>query len=744
MDSIDQPDRPERSPGLAPIVSVQDITSGLINSVFIIVLTVSYAVLIFSGPLTDILPVGIGYGLISATVIAIIFAATSDFPFATAGPDSKPVAVLAVLASGIATDLIAHNQAVAIGPTVLAGLIGGTLLTGAALYLLGFLRTAGWIRFVPFPVMGGFLAASGWLLITGSILVMTGKRPSIATLDGPIAPENVLQIAVGAIFVIANVMLRRFKHPLAFPAFLVIGSVAIHGVLHVMGVSVEQARASNWLIDIMSGVQLPGPWLFHSFGFVDHWVLLRAAANYAALIVVTASTLLLNTVATEVETRIDVDLDRELRTTGVSNLVSGLLGGMVGTLSLSRTLYSYRHGARQRIGGFLTGGVCLLTLSVGPDVLGLIPVPLVGAMLMHLGGTVLYEWLVKGWRRMPLTDYLLMLAILLVIVIWDFVAGIAVGVIAACVIFAISSSRIRVVKRGLSRSEYGSRVDRPAEQRKQLLDHGDSIQIMWLHGFLFFGSTNRLLEDVKQILASPARNSVCRLVILDFHQVLGVDSSAVDSLLKLRHFAEREGLVIAVSELPPKVEEALKSGNFLNADDRICRAFPNLDTALEWCEEKVLAGNAEPEEVMRSADEWLAGEIGGEKQLLKLKAYMSLVEYKPGEWLFAQDEAADALYIINSGRVTVLFKSSGKTEIRLRTMLGHTVVGEMGLYRSTPRAASVRIDEPTIVYRLAREGMAQMIRDDPLLAHAFHTFIICMLAGRLDFANREVASLQSN
>ena len=75
-------------------------------------------------------------------------------------------------------------------------------------------------------------------------------------------------------------------------------------------------------------------------------------------------------------------------------------------------------------------------------------------------------------------------------------------------------------------------------------------------------------------------------------------------------------------------------------------------------------------------------------------------------------------------------------------MLRHTVVGEMGLYRSTRRGASVRIDEPTLVYLLSRDGMEQMVHDDPALAHAFHTFIICTLADRLDFANREVASLQ--
>jgi Sulfate permease family len=174
-------------------------------------------------------------------------------------------------------------------------------------------------------------------------------------------------------------------------------------------------------------VKVPDLWFSGTTARVEPWPILGAAANYGALIVVTASTVLLNTMGAEVETRIDADLDRELRITGLSNLLSGALGGMIGTLSLSRTLFSYRVGARRRIGGFVTGAVCFLTLGFGTEALGYIPVPLVGALLMQLGAAVLYEWLVEGRRRMLPLEYALLVAILLVIVLWDFVAGMAVG-----------------------------------------------------------------------------------------------------------------------------------------------------------------------------------------------------------------------------------------------------------------------------------------------------------------------------
>ena len=100
------------------------------------------------------------------------------------------------------------------------------------------------------------------------------------------------------------------------------------------------------------------------------------------------------------------------------------------------------------------------------------------------------------------------------------------------------------------------------------------------------------------------------MIILDFRHVLGIDSSAVLSLVKLRHLAEREGFVLAISSVPPFIERALRLGSFLGAaDDQVTKTFPDLDAALEWCEERLLAEHASREEAIRSADEWLTGEI---------------------------------------------------------------------------------------------------------------------------------------
>src|SRR5271157_1105967 len=180
----------------------KDAISGLVTPVVIITSTLSYAAMIFSGPLARGLPIGIGYGLVSAGIMAIVFAVGSGMPFAIAGPDSKPVAVLATLATVIAANLARRGHGADASATVMFALIAGTLITGATLYLFGVLRAGRWIRFVPYPVVAGFMAASGWLLAAGGIRILTGSYLSLDLLQQLLRGQHLIQLTAGLAFAI--------------------------------------------------------------------------------------------------------------------------------------------------------------------------------------------------------------------------------------------------------------------------------------------------------------------------------------------------------------------------------------------------------------------------------------------------------------------------------------------------------------------------------------------------------------
>lgn len=717
----------------------RDIVSGTITTVIILSSTLGYAAFIFSGPLTSTLHYAVGFALISAGLMAVVTALGSSVPFAIAGPDSKPAAVLAIMASLIARELTRTQPTGDTGLVVLAALVAGTVATGVALFALGASRTGKWIRFVPYPVIGGFMAASGWLVGIGGIGVVTGTHLTFAGFPELLTEHHLLQIGAGLAFAIAARATQRVRNPLAFPLLLVSGVIIVHLFLAAGGFSIEQARDAGWLLNVGRSAEVANPlMLARAASSLDGHTISLATGEFIGLVAVTAMTLLLSLVVIEVESRLDVDLDRELRLSGIANIVVGLSGGMVGTLSVSRTLFNLRAGARGRSGGVIAGALCLALLGFGTDVLIYFPVPVLGGLLMYQGADMVHEWLIRARRAMPVTDYLQVIVIMLAIIRWDFLAGVAVGILSACVTFAINTSRIRLIKQTQDSSSFRSRVDRPIAHQQALVRHGQSIQIMWLHGFVFFGSAHRLLLDVKALVDTSGRDA-CRSLILDFRQVLGIDSSAILSLGKLWNLAAREGFTIALSALPPAVEKALRNGGLLPLHGGVATVFADLDAALEWCEDALIAERVGDDAALRSAEDWLAREIGGREVFNRLATHLERLEFAAGDTLFAQGAAADELYLLSTGRVTVLLGLPSGAELRLRTIAGPTVIGEMGLYRAQPRGASVRADTSCLAFRLSAEALSRMEANDPELAYAFHKFIVRILAERLELANRLAA-----
>ena len=109
-----------------------------------------------------------------------------------------------------------------------------------------------------------------------------------------------------------------------------------------------------------------------------------------------------------------------------------------------------------------------------------------------------------------------------------------------------------------------------------------------------------------------------------------------------------------------------------------------------------------------------------------------------GELLFARGDPGVAVYLVESGRVTVSLPLEDGKSMRLRSFGAGTIVGEMAFYTRQPRSADVRADEPTVVRRLTLAALGQLEVDDGDTAQQFHRFIVNMLASRLSIANEAV------
>ena len=145
----------------------QDLFAGLVSSVLSIAYGLSFAALIFSGPLTPWLAYGIAATCIATATGAAVVAAGSSIPFMIAGPDGSTAAVTAAMTAALVGPLAASGTENLLAPALFVlSLSAG--LTGLLLCTLGFAGAGGAIRFVPYPVIGGFLGATGWLMTSGA------------------------------------------------------------------------------------------------------------------------------------------------------------------------------------------------------------------------------------------------------------------------------------------------------------------------------------------------------------------------------------------------------------------------------------------------------------------------------------------------------------------------------------------------------------------------------------------------
>lgn len=197
---------------------VHSVVSGLVVGLFSILFYLSYAALIFAGPLAPWLAYGMAATFITGAIGGTLMALRSSLPFGIGGPDGSTAAVTAALVATLAAQMIASGRQDQLLTATLVVLALSAALTGLLLGMLGMAHAGRAIRFVPYPVIGGFLGGSGLLTLMGAVQVLTSVRPNLASLpnlgDGASAAKLLAGFAVAA-FLLAG---RRYlKSPLAVP-----------------------------------------------------------------------------------------------------------------------------------------------------------------------------------------------------------------------------------------------------------------------------------------------------------------------------------------------------------------------------------------------------------------------------------------------------------------------------------------------------------------------------------------------
>lgn len=714
---------------LHPRRLIPTLIAALVIGLLQVFLAVSFAALVFAGELSPFLARGVGFALFGAVVTGFLLAVFSSLPGMVGGAQDIPAAILAVIGASVVGALGATSSADERFATVVATIMLTTVVTGALLFALGFFRLGNLVRFLPHPVVGGFLAGTGWLLVTGALGLMAGVAPGLRGLPSLLSPATLSLWLPGFVFaVLLLVVVGRFDHVLVLPGMIVGAFATFYTVVALRGGRLAELGAAGWLLGPFPEGGLWQPLAWREFQHVDAGVMMGQLPAIASVALVSAVAVLLNAGGLEVATRRDVDLNRELRSAGIANLAAGAGGGLVGFQMLSLSLLGIQLGSSSRVVGLLAAGITCAALVFGASFLGLFPTFLLGGLLMFLGLGLLKEWIVDAWFGLPRPDYVLVLGILVTIAAAGFLVGVAVGLLAAVVLFAVEYGRLDVVRHERTGAHVASRVTRTPRERELLQQQSGALLALELQGFLFFGTSERLLQRVRRHL-DRAHGSGLRYLLLDFRRVTGSDATAALSFLKMLRLASARGVALMLTDVPPAVRDRFVVGGVTPAQG--AEYVADLDRGLERCEDDLLriAGVTATEN--RGLEEHLSVLVPGEPALPVVLQYFERRVLEPGERLAEQGAPADHVYLVESGSLTAQLERPGTDAVRLETVGGGQVLGELGFFLREPRSASLVVDTPSVVHALSWEAFERMKRLDPAAALALHGLIARLLSVRV-------------
>jgi SulP family sulfate permease len=712
-----------------------DVAGAIVAAIVATTSNLSFAALLFPAALVAARPQGLVMMMVGTGFVGGAFALGGSLPFVAAGPDANTIAVLADLSRAIVSEAGPGADPAMVAERVRAAVMLGSVLTGVALLALGLARAGRAVRFLPFPVIAGFLSATGWITAAGGVVVGAGVPVMIdqlpAFLDPSVDARLAATLGTGILLLVAT---ERLRHPAVMPGGLAIAVVLHHAAFRLAGMDPAQARAAGWLIRMPDALRWSFPWTRR---MVSGETLARLAPHLGelvALAIVAAIATLVNMTALEAATGQDADLDRDLAAGGAGALAAGLFGGALGAVITGRCVTLRACGATSRLAPLLTAAIAALGPALAPGALQLLPTPVLGALLVQIGAALMLNWTWRTRRQLGLGEWLTVLAIFALAVRLGFVTAIFAGLLVSCALFAFRYGRVPAVRLSYGGEVAESTVERGGEDRARLRAEAGRLLVMHLQGYLFFGSADALARAIRARLEGP---EAVRFVVLDLTRVTGVDGSAAQTLARLGQRARQNGATLALSAVPHGAPPVLGVAGV---------SYASADDAIEAWEESVLGEEAarrgEPAVGVRGL--LLGGDLDAEIDVAALAPVLDRLQrfdLAPGDPLVRQGEASDAVWFVESGRVAVRVAVPGNGSVRVRQLGQGAMVGEIGFYLGQARNATVTAETDARVWRLTRETLAELERAAPALGARLHAAMAYRLSDRLRDRDRFIAAL---
>ena len=707
---------------------------------------VAFGVTVYSAVDPQFAAFGALAGIIGATVLGLMAPVLG-------GTDrliSSPCAPAAAVLSAFAIQLVA--QGVEPMPIVLMMTVLG-ILTGAIQMSIGFLGVGKLIKYIPYPVVSGYLSGVGLIIIGSQLPRFAGVPAGVSWFEALVAPNrwDWRGLAIGAVTVVVMLASPRFTKRV--PGTIV-GIAA--GILTYAAIAV----ADPALRELAGNPLVIGPLGASSEGYVEmitqRWYqigelrLSQIGALFGGALTL-ATLLSIDTLKTCVVldqmTRSSHDPNRELAAQGLANTVASTIGGMPGAGMMGASLVNLSSGAQTRISGIVEGVLTAVAALLLGAFVAWIPIAALSGVLIVVGLRMIDTDPMRFLEsRSTVIDFSVVLAVIGVALFVDLIAASATGVVLSILLFLREQVGGEVVRRKSYVGQRSSSWYRPEAEMRRLEKMGRGAVIFELQGSLFFGTTQRLYRTLEPELATS------NFLILDMQRVQSVDMTAVHMLTTVRDILAERHVPLLLAGVREKLPNGRNLREFLElaglvADGESVIIVPNLVSAIEGVEERLLGDLGRSNDDLPPLELHEVSLFKGSKAdtLTDLMACMETRSCKAGETIYMHGETDANLYLLRKGEVRIMGCVGDSPQLcHIATYGRGEFFGGLGFLDRQLRDNDAVASVDSELFVLSVEKFNVLAEQHKRIAFVLVSQLARTLALRLRHADQELTLLQGN
>ena len=684
-------------------------------------------------------------GILGATALGLVAPALGGTQRLITAPCAPAAAVL----SAFAIQFMQNGTA---PDTVLLLLLAIGLLAGLLQVIYGLAGLGRLIKYMPYPVVSGYLSGVGLIIIGSQVPKLLGVPGGLHFWQALVAPDVWRWQGIVVGLVTAAVMIGAPRLTTRVPAAIL---ALAAGVISYFGLGLFDASLlvleGNRLVVGQLGGGSGSGFAAAFAGRIDAMKGIEPAQLTALLIpALTLSVLLsIDTLKTcvvlDALTRSRHNSNRELVGQGLGNLAAGIVGGIPGAGTMGATLVNMSSGATSRLSGVIEGALALIAFLLLGGLIAWVPISALAAILIVIGVRMIDRHslaLCKSRHTIP--DFFVILAVVAVALFIGLIPASGAGIALAIFLFIRAQLSGSVVRRKLYGNQSFSKQIRPHESMQILEAQGDQAVIFELQGSLFFGTTDQLYSALESEIKTR------KYIVLDMRRVQTIDITAVHLLDQIRDMmADKSGFLV-YSQLPTNLPSGQDMQHYFDQTGlapykSAARVFDDMDGAKEWIENRILkeAATTHAEETPMELQEFDLFKGRKTETLAELDALLVRTRFTAGTKIFSRGDAGDEIFLVRKGSVRFMLPINDNQARHLSTCGQGAFFGELAFLDGDLRSANAIAFTDVELFVLSRKTFDAFAEDHKKLAAQLFEGLASVLTSRVRHLTAELIAQES-